>query len=200
MSGIGVGIFGIISEYFFFKDYWNPPLLFQFGDFGGIEDFIFGFVAGGVGAVIFNVVFRKKLINSNNPHRWMIPVGILIQLLSFIFLPPLTNINSIYASAIGMILNLVLLLTLRRDLVLESLFSATLSGAILIALEGIFLILGNDYLENYFKLHNFVPLVFGIVPVTELVWGMAFGALVAPSYEVISGKKILNEKSTKSRK
>ena len=63
MSCIGA-IVGPLSEAIYFRDYWFPKsiLFIHIGAFPlMIEDVLFGFAIVGIGAVIFEVVFRIKL-------------------------------------------------------------------------------------------------------------------------------------------
>jgi hypothetical protein len=192
IAGIIVGIIGIFSEYVFFQDYWNPPLLFKFWVFGGIEDFLFGFAAGGIGVVIYDVIFHKKLRKSNHSQIWIIPIVIFSGLLSVYLFFNFLEINSIYASAIGFIIPVIIIMLFRKDLTKEIIISSILAGAFLISGEVFLLCFMPTYLEQYFLLHGKVLLVFGIAPITELIWGICFGAFVGPIYDFIEGTKPVN--------
>ncbi len=186
--GMGVGIVGIFSEAVFFQDYWIPPLLFRFGRFGGIEDFLFGFAAGGIGSVIYDVFFHKQLRIKNNPHFWIISLLILSEMLAIFVFFGLLKMNSIYASAIGLITPAILIVCVRKDLFKETVFSAILAGGILILVESFLLLITPSYLNSYFLLHGKINLILGLAPVTELIWGMAFGAVIGPLYDFDYGE------------
>lgn len=188
-AGIIVGTIGIFSEFVFFQDYWNPPLIFRFGKFGGIEDFLFGSAFGGIGVVLYDVIFHKKLRKSFHPQVWIAPIVILSQLLSVYLFFYLLGINSIYASAIGFIIPLIAIISFRKDLILEVIFSAILAGLLLISVELFMLLFAPEYLENYFLLHGKTLLIFGVAPITELIWGMCFGALAGPLYDFKEGTR-----------
>lgn len=126
--GVFVGILGIFSEYFFFKDYWIPPLILKIGDLGGIEDFLFGFMAGGIGAAIYDVVFHKRLLRRGNHHYWIIPLVLFSEFLAMMIFSNNLGFNSIYASAIGFLVPAIIIVAVRRDLFLETIFSAVLVG------------------------------------------------------------------------
>lgn len=198
-AGIAVGIIGIFSEYVFFQDYWKPPLMLKIGIFGGIEDFLFGLAAGGVGAVLYKIIFHKRLRHKNNPHCWIIPLVIISELLSIFLFYTLLKTNSIFASSIGFIIPVLVICIMRKDLIIESLYSAILGGSILILGETLLLFLAPSYLENYFLLYKKVTLLFGIAPITELIWGMALAALLGPLYEFDYGEILVNEPHFKKR-
>lgn len=187
IAGVGVAIAGVFSEAIFFQDYWNPPLLLQFGKMGGIEDVFFGFAAGGLGVALYDVVFHKRFRKKGHPHHWIIPCVLLSELIAIGVFFYGFGINSIYASMIGFIVPALVILIIRPDLFLEIFFSAIFAGAFLIFLETMFLFLAPQYLESYFFLHGKTVLVFGIAPLTELLWGVSFGAIIGPLYDFKDG-------------
>lgn len=176
--GIAVGLVGILSEAVFFRDYWHPPLLFHIGRFGGIEDFLFGIFFGGVCVVIYDVAFHKRLQKKSYPHYWITSLLVASELLSVLLLTPF--INSIYASAIGFIAPALAVMIWRRDLIAETLLSAFLGGSLLVFIEMMALLLAPHYLQDYFFLYGKVPMIFGVVPITEFIWGASFAAIVGP--------------------
>src|SRR2546430_2531196 len=72
--GILVGVVGVICEKFFFADYCPPPLLFRFGSYGGPEDFIFGFVSGGWGSVVFEAYTKRHHRRGARRRLWILPM------------------------------------------------------------------------------------------------------------------------------
>ncbi len=177
-TGIAVGLAGVLSEGVFFRDYWHPPLLFRLGHYGGIEDFFFGVAFGGICVCIYDVFFHKRLRRKKHPHYWITSLLIISEVLAVETLTPF--MNSIYASAIGFLLPAAVIIIMRRDLIPETLLSALLGGSILAFMEMVLLILAPNYLKQYYFLYGKAPLIFGIVPLTEFLWGAAFAALVAP--------------------
>lgn len=191
ISGIVVAIIGVLSERTFFSDYWNPPLILKFGNFGGIEDIMFGFAAGGIGAVIFNVIFSTRLIANRKPRHLIIPSVFISEYVSIFVLHGMLGINSIYASAVGFCIPAMGMLIVRRDLLWDAVYSAAVTGFILVVAEGVLLALtGGEYLERFYLLHGEAPVLFGIFPVTEFLWGLSFGALIGPVYEFATGRSI----------
>lgn len=176
--GIAVGVAGIFSEGVFFRDYWHPPLVLRFGRFGGIEDLFFGIAFGGMCVVLYDVVFHKRLRRKGYPHYWITSLLIVSEILSVSILG--NFMNSIYASAIGFILPAVVIIIIRHDLIIETFFSAILGGSILAFVEMILLMLAPNYLQHYYFLYHKAPLIFGIVPFTEFLWGASFAAIVGP--------------------
>ncbi len=191
ISGIVVAIIGVLSERAFFNDYWNPPLILKFGNFGGVEDLMFGFAAGGIGAVIFNVIFSTRLVANRKPRSLIIPAVFISEYLSILVLTGVFGVNSIYASAVGFGIPAIGMIVVRRDLLWDAVYSAAVAGLILVVGEGVLLALtGGEYLERFYLLHGEAPVLFGIFPVTEFLWGLSFGALIGPVYEFATGRSI----------
>src|SRR5258708_591603 len=108
-AGLAIGFLGILSESYFFKDYWQPALLIRFGNFGGLEDFMFGLAAGGIGVVIYDFVFHKRLRSKFHPHLWIVPVVLLSEFVSLQILVKYLGVNSIYASAVGFLIPVIVI-------------------------------------------------------------------------------------------
>lgn len=187
ISGLTVALAGVLSEYIYFQDYWNPPLIFRFGHFGGIEDLFFGFTAGSLGSVIYNLIFKKREIKKYNRRKWIVIILVASIILSIILFTSVFKINSIYSSSIGLLIPAGIIILLRKDLIKDMIFSALFCGLLLVLAEGLAIFIFNDYLSKYYLLYNEAPVLFGIFPITELVWGISFGALIGPLYEFIEG-------------
>lgn len=198
--GIGVAVVGVFSEYFFFQDYWNPSLIYQFGIFGGIEDLMFGFAAGGIGSAIPNIISSVKTIKNKRPKRIIAPILLFIAILAF-SLSNVIGINSILSSIIALFISAIIICMMRPDLLRSMFFSAFIFGLGLIFIEGVFLtVLGEGYLQNYFLLYKKIPIIFDVILITEFIWGFFFGAVVGSLRECFSGmaysqKDILNFKT-----
>jgi hypothetical protein len=170
----------VLSEAVFFKDYWHPPLLIHFGRFGGIEDLLFGFGIGGIATSIYDTVFHKRLRRKGYPHFWIVPVLVASETLSILVLFYDFHVNSIYASAVGFIIPTTVIAIIRKDLIVKILFSALLFGALLSFAEMLVLVFAPTYLRLYYLLDGKAPLLFGIVPLTEFIWGASFASIVGP--------------------
>lgn len=67
-----------LTEPLFVPEYWNPPSLFELAQKTGfdIESIIFSFAIGGIGAVLYNILVRRRLVplrpeeRHHSRHRW----------------------------------------------------------------------------------------------------------------------------------
>lgn len=196
--------FGPISEFWYFKDYWQPKLLVKF-PIGGLEDVLFGFAIGGIAAVAYEAIFinriclceRKKL-----KKEWFLLVFAVILGVTMIGLNNLLGINSIYASSLGMIVAGVIMLYFRRDLILNALGSGILVALIMFTIYIIPQILFSgvhQWMAQIWKLYGTRQgiLLFGHVPLTEMLWGLSWGFVWGPIYEFITGARTLRLKKQK---
>ena len=53
------GIGGILSEFYHIQDWWQPLIITNTPI--GIEDFLIGFFIGGIAAVIYEEIYKKKI-------------------------------------------------------------------------------------------------------------------------------------------
>jgi hypothetical protein len=189
---------GPISEIFYFKDYWFPESVFQFSFFGWpvlIEDLIFGFTIGGIGSIIYEVIFRKHLDKTKKPINYKIGILIIFIICAVIaFLLFKLGINSIYASSIGFIIGAVLMLIQRKDLLLDSLFSGLLVMALMFIsyfILGKIIINSEDMVEYGWFLYD-SGLGFQVlgIPFTEMIWGLSWGFVAGPLYEFVRKLKV----------
>lgn len=193
--GVLVGILGIYAESKFHIDYWRPPLIFRFGSWGGPEDFIFGFAAGGWGSVIYETYLKRRLRKGPPHHYWIVPMLALSLYLS-VKVGTANGLNSIYSSAIGLLLPALLIIIIRRDLLADAIFSGLIFGSVLAIYETAIILLSPSYPERFFLLHDQV-LTIGKAPVTEVIWGFCAGAIFGVIYEFYSGKRSVRVTSSR---
>ena len=183
--------FGLI-EPLFVPEYWNPPSLFDLAAKTGfdIESIIFSFAIGGIGAVIYETIFKvkhKKMSRHemhSKRHRFHLlaltsPVIIFLPLLFF------TKLNPIYSASIAMFIGGIAAILCRPDLKRKIL----VGGVIFLALYFIFFMLFNlAYPGLVLEIWNLLAisgiLIIG-VPLEELMFAFTFGMLWSSIYEHI---------------
>lgn len=82
VAGLAFGAIAFLSEPIFIIHYWHPEYIFplSFGNLalGSMEDFIYGFLKGGIATVIFEVLWSKGFYKRKTriPHwkRMLIPI------------------------------------------------------------------------------------------------------------------------------
>ena len=60
-----------LTEPLFVPEYWMPPSLFHLAERTGfdIESLIFSFAIGGIGTVLYNLIFKKGYIDMPHTER-----------------------------------------------------------------------------------------------------------------------------------
>ncbi len=190
-----------IGEIIYFKDYWSPASIFSL-NLGGLpvylEDLIFGFCIVGIGGVIYEFIFRENLIKPKKTIQKKLSLSIILGIaaLESILLYNF-GMNSIFATSFGFITAALFIVSLRRDLFLNSLLSAL---AVMLIMLLSYLILFNavsnseELLKHGWKLYDtFIGVRFFKIPITEMIWGFAWGSLAGPLYEFSRGLRLKKE-------
>ena len=170
--------------------YWNPPTLFNLANitgFMGIEDFLFLFFIGGVGACTYEIFLHKKINvkHTYKPHFIALTITFVLFFIFAYFFP----INSIYPYILATIVGAIIILLEREDLIKHSL----LGGMIFAAMYFIFYLLFNsifpEFVSSFYNLEDLSDISLLGVPIEEFLYAFSFGLLWAPLYEYAHGKK-----------
>ena len=186
------GLAGIISEFWYFKDYWDPPSLLGNTKFL-LEDFLFGFAFTGIAATIYKVVFRKEskdIIIKGRKKLFFI--FFVIGIFSLLLFNNLLKINSIFVSSFTVLIFSLIIILIRRDLIFQSIMSGILSLLIIIPIYVlIFNLISPTFWDKYWLLANttFGAKVIGNIPLTELHWYFSWGCFAGIAYDFYHGSK-----------
>ncbi|HZC24796.1 MAG TPA: lycopene cyclase domain-containing protein [Candidatus Binatia bacterium] len=184
-----------LTEPLFVPAYWNPPSLFEWAQRTGfdIESVIFSFAIGGIGAVLYNIITRKRLeplrpvelhYSRDRWHRWALATP--FALFPFLYFLPW---NVIYAAIAAMIAGAIAVALCRPDLK-----SNTLAGGVLfLAVYTIFLLglkwSAPGYIEQVWNLKALSGVVIVGLPLEELLFGFAFGLVWSGMFEHFTSKR-----------
>lgn len=199
-------MFGPISEIWYFADYWKPQIAFPL-PIGGLEDLIFGFAIGGIGAFAYESVFVKRLCvcrEKKGRREWFLLIFFVIVGLSMIILNNLLGLNSIFASSIGMIVVTIVMLLIRPDLIPNALGSALLVAGTMFLIY----FLGQEFFPGahlwmlrIWKLSTTPEgiIIFKHIPWTEMLWGLSWGLVWGPMYEFLVGARTMRLKGVREK-
>jgi len=189
------GFAGIFSEYIYTIDWWRPLTIT--GTRVGLEDFLFGFWAGGVSGIIYEEVFKRRLyLREKRKSSFllhflcsMFSVGILF-FGSFYIL----QLSSFYSSILAMGLTTLFIWILRKDLILDSLLTG-----IIVPLVGLLWFWIPEYftpgwVENHWLFENLSGIVILKAPLEDLIWGFFAGTFIGPLYEFWQGARLVKYK------
>ena len=178
-----------LTEPLFVPEYWSPPSLFNLATKTGfdIESFIFSFAIGGLGAVIYEGIFKTrhqkfgKHEMHNKKHKFHLlaltsPVIVFIPMLLF------TKINPIYSATIAMSIGGMAAMLCRPDLKRKIL----IGGLIFFVLYFVFFILFNlIYPGLALEIWN-LSAISGIliigVPLEEIIFSFPHRLLASDQY------------------
>ena len=185
---------GLVSELWYFRDYWRPPtVLDPTGRRGWVspEDALFGFAVAGVGFAANKVVFRRRLVEGA-PRRYPQAAGLALAGLAALLVGTnLLGVNSILVSSGAFVAAAVVMAAVRRDLLRPALEAGFLLLAVVLP---VYLVLFDGlaprYWDRYWLLHgtSLGATVLGEIPVTEILWYTAWGAFAGIAYEFTTGR------------
>jgi len=184
-------VWGPISEFWFFRDYWHPqsvlgsPLL---------EDAIYGAGISATASWIYKVVARRTDVAAGaqqTKYRAACAIAVL-YVAAMVVLEMGLGINSILVAIGVYLVASTYIVSHRRDLFVPSVCSAIFMGIIALVGYGLglnFLVHEPSTLAQIWLLYK-KPLgitFLGYVPLTEVVWYAAWGSLLGILYEFASG-------------
>ena len=192
-ASIFMAPFGL-TEPLFVPEYWNPPSLFELARRTGfdIESIIFSFAIGGIAAVLYNVIMRKRVeplrpgerhFSPPRWHRWALALPFALFPILY-FLPW----NVIYASIATMIAGAIATVLCRPDLKANTL----VGGVLFLVIYTIFLLglkwSAPGYIEQVWNLEALSGILIYGLPIEELWFGFTFGLFWTGIYEHFTGK------------
>ena len=184
-----------LTEPLFVPSYWNPPSLFELAQRTGfdIESIIFSFAIGGLGAVLYNRLTRRRLEAvapeerrhaRHRWHRWALAMPFALFPVLY-FLPW----NPIHAGIAAMLLGAIAAVVCRPDLKANIL----LGGVLFLAFYTIFLLglkwSAPGYIEQVWNLKALSGVLIYGLPLEELLFGFAFGLFWTGIYEHFNWKR-----------
>lgn len=186
------------TEPLFVPEYWNPPTLFDLAQRTGfdIESLIFTFAIGGIGSVLYRVIYKKNItkmeINEMKSSRHKLHIYILISPIPiFLSLAVFTELNHIYCGVIAMFAGALLTLYCRPDLK----WKIWVGGLLFLTYYFVFfislLVVFPDYVTHVWNLEVLRGILFLGIPIEELMYAFTFGMLWSSLYEHILWYKIL---------
>lgn len=185
------GVAGLVSELFYFRDYWRPPTIVGTGKISP-EDFIFGFTITALSLGIYPLISHRTFAKSDKPnHKNLYALLFVSGLMALLICNVYLGINSIFVSSVSFLCFSVIIVTVRRDLLKPALLSAVLlTVAVTCIYIFLFDFISPRFWDNYWLLDNtkWNMRMFGNIPLTELIWYFSWISLASVSYPFASGR------------
>lgn len=185
-----VAFMGLISNYFWWTEDWWRPLNITSTRIG-IEDVMLGFSNGGIAAVLYEEIFKKRLYRykgANHKLGALLLILILFSITAYFF--HLQKLSSFVAGSIATIIAAGILIVQRRDLFYDALLTgvclaiATIPGFLILEL------ISPDFIEKTWLWGNLSGIRIAAVPLEDLVFYFLSGLFIAPFYLYWKGEKL----------
>lgn len=190
VMGTLVAVLGLVFEYLWWThDWWRPQTIT--GTVIGIEYLLLGFTNGGIAAVLYEELFKKRMYKYKSRNH-NLSVVLIIALSYFIFLIMfyVLGLTSFIATTAIQITIGCLLMLMRKDLV----YDAFLTGVCLvIASIPIYLLLeylSPNFIESSWLWSNLSGIRFMKIPIEELIFYFLTGFSIAPFYLYWKSEKL----------
>ncbi len=191
-----------LTEPFFIPAYWEPLTLFDLARRYrvDIESIIFSFAVGGIAAVIYEFISgarEKRLAHrvQHQVHHQFHTLAVLSPIAVFAFFFLLTPINPIYSAIIGLTFGALATGWCRPDLIPSIKKGALLfSGLYFVIFLITFVWLFPSYVEMVWKLSSLTGILVVGVPLEEILFAVALGAMWGSIYEHLTWRKLVRMK------
>ena len=153
-----------------------------------VEKIVISFSFGALAASVYEIFFHKKITPMHHPYRknliWLLSGPIIFVILTLLF-----HQNVIMGLIISLSLNLIIVLSIRSDLIWDAIFSGFFMGLLYIFIFALsYKGFPGDIRNLWFSDIN-VGLTAFSIPVEELFCVFLFGSLWGPIYIAIKDLK-----------
>lgn len=190
VMSLAIGILSVATGYYWWTIDWWQPLTIT-GTRVGIEDFLVGFGSGGIMAVVYEVVFKRRHYKRKPEHHYPGPLTIFLMLaFATAFLIWGVGLTSFTAGTIAMGVTAAFMFYYRKDLLLNGLLSGTLMAAVSLAFYYPILWLSPGWVEATYIFDNLSGILITGVPIEEFVFWFMAGVIFGPFYEYSQGERL----------
>ena len=189
------GFVGLIAGKIYIKDWWCPLTIM--GIIPSIEDFIFGFVIGGIASIIYQALFLKKMKRINKQYKTRnLNIISLLSLLGIIFIGTvyILKVNTLIASILAWGVPLIIIYIRRKDLIKNSLISGLIITIIAVFIYQLTEIITPGWINLFWSFEFFGNLTILKIPLEEYIWFFLAGAFIGPLYEYWQEAKLIKRK------
>jgi len=177
------GIGGVLSEFVYINDWWNPVTMF--GTAVGLEDFLFGFFFSGSVAVCYEILFNKAYAEQRHTPKWPFRFRYIALIICIVFFGSafVLRLHSFIATILAFGLCISIILFYRKDLLASACFSSIFSGMLAFIFFGVPEFITAGWIESAWSLDNLSGHFIFYVPVEDFIWFMMAGAFIGPLYK-----------------
>jgi len=192
-----------LTEPLFVPEYWFPPSLFDLAEKTGfdIESLIFSFAIGGIGTVLYNLIFKRDLAEiayserSHQRHRLHIYI-LFIPVIVFGVLALFTSLNHIYCGIMALFIGGLATLYCRPDLKGKIWVGGILFTILYFIYFGSILLFYPQYVKLFWNLNSLSDFFLFGIPIEELLFAFTFGMYWSGLYEHLYWQKLIKSFKT----
>lgn len=194
-SGFIFGIGAILIGRFYANfDYWNPPYLF--GQYLPVEDFLYGFVFGGISTSIYQLLFRTELSRrKRQTHYESIFLFAIFTVMSFTLFVDRFQWNSIIAHIIPPLFVGAYISGFRRDLFKIAIVSGVIITVLTFLWQILILLIIPEAVIRFWFLEKLSGILIVGIPLEELLFAFALGFGASVYYEYLTGRSYKKDTS-----
>jgi hypothetical protein len=194
MSGI-FGFAGPIADLLYTIDWWNPLTLS--GTRIGFEAFFVGFVIGGVSAVIYEDIFKKRVkirkISKVEDEIKNLNFGLFIGLALVLFFSLFFfGLNSFQSTILSLLIPTLIIWYKRKDLILDSIFTGIILVFVASTVYTILEFLTPGWIQSFWLFENVPNIIILNLPIDDIIWYFLAGMFIGPLYEYWQKAKLIN--------
>ena len=192
MGGLCVFMAIASDQYWWTINYWRPENITH-TRVPYIEDIFFGVFVGGVAAVLYEVLGRKRhaQLRRTCTHcaGGLTLLLLLASITSWLFWG--IGITSFYASAAALLIVACVMFTTRRDLFMDGLLNGLLLVLLSIFSYALILVLSPSWIDHAYLSQYLSGIRIEHVPVEEFIFWFLTGLVIGPLYEYWKGQRLM---------
>lgn len=194
-SSILFGIAAVLIEKFYaIKDYWNPNYIFK-GIY--LEDFIYGFLFGGIASVTFEAFMGYHIRKKEKTHYKIGVLCAIITCLTFVILVNVLKVNSIVAHIIPPLIVGIIVIVMNKKLLIPSILSGIIITTVTFLVFQFVLSINPSVVKDYWMLDNISNILIVNIPIEEYLFAFALGFGLPGFYELIKGYDLVKDERKK---
>lgn len=179
---------GPVMDHLYIQDYW-VPLNITSTKIGIVESVLVGFMMCGVATVLYEDLFRKKIVLKRAGVERKIGDTLHVVLLSLLTLGIaytsfyFLHLNSLIASLLAFIIPTIIILYLRKDLIMVSLITGILLLLVSTIVYSILELITPGWVLKFWYFKNVPEIIIFNMPIDDVFWYFFAGAYLGPLYE-----------------
>ncbi len=184
---------GPLADILYLKDWWAPKFIFS--PILNVEAVIVSFMIGGIGTVIYEELFHKRVIIKNRTERKVKVSYIKVFLLfclgfSIFFLSFALGLNSFHSTILGLTVPTFIIWWERKDLIAPSIITGVLLVSVAALVYTIIELITPGWINAFWYFKNVPRIIVFSLPIDDIAWYFASGIFIGPLYEYLNEAKL----------